>query len=403
MINMYDDAVKKATYSNSIGTPEHTTSWFGRVNYSYKGKYLLTATLRADGSSKFAQNNQWGYFPAAAAAWRISDEAFMEGAHDWLDNLKLRLSYGTSGADNIDSSLWKGTWKTSTNAAGETVYVPGDMQPNPDLKWETTISRNLGIDYSLWNGRLRGSIDAYWNSTKDILMQVPTDASSGYSYQFRNVAETSNKGIEIAIGADIIRKKDFNLSFNATYSYNRNNIEKINEDALADAHTNWGSTARFPNYDYVIREGKPVGTVMGFVADGFYTTNDFTYENGVYTLKPGVPDITASLVSYQNTDLAAHTAEGQLAYPGMPKFKDIDGNGKLDLDDETIVGEMMARHSGGFSLSGNWKNLDFSAAFTYQIGGKVYNANAMQSLWGNKDNNLGANHLALVSNSYKMF
>ncbi|MBE6178582.1 MAG: TonB-dependent receptor [Rikenellaceae bacterium] len=407
MMNMYDDNVKPSSFSNTIGTPDHTTSWFGRVNYGYKGKYLFTATFRADGSSKFAENNQWGYFPAAAVAWRISDEAFMEGARDWLDNLKLRVSYGTSGADNIDSSLWKGTWKTSTNAAGETVYVPGDMQPNPDLKWETTTSRNIGVDFSFWNGRLRGSIDGYWNSTNDILMKVPTDASSGYSFQYRNVAETSNKGIEIALGADIIRKKDFNLSFNMTYSYNKNNIEAIDDKALADAHTNWGSTARFPNYDYVIREGQPVGTVMGFVADGFYTTADFDYANGVYTLKPGVPDVTASIVSYQNFEAAGgmkeHVADGQLAYPGMPKFKDIDGNGVLDLSDETIVGEMMANHSGGFSLSGNWKNLDFSAAFTYQIGGKVYNANAMQSLWGNKDNNLGSNHLALTADCYQIY
>lgn len=408
MMNMYGTGGFKtsgvlSTWTNNIGTPSKTVSFFGRANYSFKGKYLLTATFRADASSKFAENNQWGYFPAAAAAWRISDEAFMEDTRDWLDNLKLRVSYGTSGADNIDASLWKSTWKTGTNAAGETVYLPGDMQPNPDLKWETTVSRNIGLDFSMWNGRLRGSVDGYWNSTNDILMKVPTDASSGYSYQFRNVAETSNKGIEVALGADLVRKKDFNLSLNVTYSYNKNNIESIEENALADAHTNWGSTARFPNYDYVIREGQPVGTVMGFVADGFYTTADFDYANGVYTLKQGVPDITASLVSYQNTDLSKHVAEGQLAYPGMPKFKDLDGNGLLDLDDETIVGEMMANHTGGFTLNGNWKNLDFSAAFTYQIGGKIYNANAMHSLWGNKDNNLGANHLALVSDCYKIY
>ena len=408
MMNMYGAGGFKTSgvlsqWSNNIGTPSKTVSFFGRANYSFKGKYLLTATFRADASSKFAQNNQWGYFPAAAAAWRISDEAFMENTRDWLDNLKLRLSYGTSGADNISASLWKGTWKTGTNAAGDTIYLPGDMKPNPDLKWETTVSRNIGVDFSFWNGRLRGSVDGYWNSTNDILMKVPTDASSGYSYQFRNVAETSNKGVEVALGGDLVRKKDFNLSLNVTYSYNKNNIEDIEANALADAHTNWGSTARFPNYDYVIRVGQPVGTVMGYVADGFYTTDDFTYENGVYTLKAGVPDITASLVSYQNTDLSKHVAEGQLAYPGMPKFKDLDNDGDLDLDDETIVGEMMPHHTGGFTLNGNWKNLDFSAAFTYQIGGKIYNANAMHSLWGNKDNNLGANRLALVADSYKIY
>ena len=403
MMNMYDNSVKKSTFKNTIGLPSHTLSWFGRVNYSYKGKYLFTATFRADGSSKFAPNNQWGYFPAAALAWRISDENFMAGARDWLDNLKLRVSYGTSGADNIDSSLWKETWTTDTNAAGDAIYQPGSMQANPDLKWETTTSRNIGLDFSMWNGRLRGSIEGYWNTTDDILMQVPTDASSGYTYQYQNVGETSNKGIEIGIGVDLIRKKDFNLSLNITHSYNKNKIEDLNENALADTHTGWGSTARSPHYDYVIRKGLPVGTVMGFVADGFYTPADFTYANGVYTLKEGVPDIDKLLVSYQNTDLADHRAEGQIAYPGMPKFKDVDGSGTITDGDATIVGKMAAKHSGGFTLNGNWKNLDFSASFTYQIGGKVYNANAMHSLWGNKDNMLGSNRLDIVGQAYRIY
>ena len=112
MINMTTPSLGQDYFKGEIGTPNHTLSWFGRANYSYKGKYLLTATFRADGSSKFAPSHQWGYFPAAAAAWRISDEAFMENTRDWLDNLKLRVSYGTSGSDNIDASLWRETWKT---------------------------------------------------------------------------------------------------------------------------------------------------------------------------------------------------------------------------------------------------------------------------------------------------
>ena len=166
------------------------------------GRYLLTATFRADGSSKFAPNHHWGYFPAAAVAWRISDEPFMEGARTWLDNLKLRLSYGTSGSDNIDPSLWRETWETeniTVNGQPTTIYKPGEMMGNEDLKWERTISRNLGIDFGFFKNRLRGSIDAYWNTTKDILMKVPIEASVGYSYQFQNVGQTSNKGVEVAL------------------------------------------------------------------------------------------------------------------------------------------------------------------------------------------------------------
>lgn len=187
MINMTDSSLGQDQFLSTLDTPSHTQSWFARANYSWKSRYLLTATFRADGSSKFAPGNQWGYFPAAAVAWRISDEPFMESARNWLDNLKLRLSYGTSGSDNIDPSLWRETWETeniTVDGKPTTIYKPGEMMGNEDLKWETTISRNLGFDFGFFNNRIRGSIDAYWNTTKNILMKVPIEASVGYSYQF---------------------------------------------------------------------------------------------------------------------------------------------------------------------------------------------------------------------------
>ena len=144
-IAMSSNSVPGDAVSSNVGTPAHTVSWFGRANYNFMDRYLLTATLRADGSSKFRGDNKWGYFPAAAAAWRISDEPFMEGAREWLDNLKFRISYGTSGNDGIDAGLFDTLWKTGTATInGETVttYVPADCLGNPDLKWETTISRN---------------------------------------------------------------------------------------------------------------------------------------------------------------------------------------------------------------------------------------------------------------------
>ena len=393
----------KDYFKNSIGTPTKTISYFGRANYSYKGKYLLTATFRADGSSKFAPNNRWGYFPAAAAAWRISDEAFLEDAREWLDNLKLRLSYGTSGADNISSSLWKETWTTKQQTIdGEqvTTYIPGDLKANPDLKWETTISRNIGVDFGFWNNRLRGSLDFYFNTTKNILMKVPTDASSGYSYQTMNVGETSNKGIELALGADIVRSKDFNLSVNLTYNYNKNNVEELLEGIQADTNTGWGSTMRKPAYDYIIREGMPVGTIQGFKAIGFYTVNDFDFKDGKYYLKAGVPD--NKLVNYPN-GVNVLAPEGQLAIPGAVKFADINGDDVVDTGDATVIGECMPKHTGGFTFSGNWKSIDFSAGFTYQIGGNVYNANAMHSLMGNKDTSFGQNRLDFIAETWKYY
>lgn len=403
-INMTTPSLGKDNFSNTIGTPTHTNSWFGRGNYSYKGKYLLTATFRADGSSKFAPNHHWGYFPAAAVAWRISDENFMENAKDWLDNLKLRLSYGTSGSDNIDASLWKGTWVPSTvtvDGVSVPIYKPGDMQPNPDLKWETTVSRNLGVDFGFWNNRLHGSLDVYWNTTKDILMKIPVDASAGYAYQFQNVGQTSNKGFELALGADLIRTKDFNLNFGITYNFNQNNIDKLNDNAMADVHTGWGSSMRVPNYDYIIRKDNPVGLIQGFKSAGYYTVDDFNYADGVWTLKTGVPDIK-SIVNYAGANNFKRP-EGQTAFPGMMKFENLNDDNAVDDDDKTIIGKTMPKHTGGFNISGHYKNFDFGVNFTYQIGGDVYNANSMYAVMGNKDTSFGSNRLAFVKDCFKIY
>lgn len=404
-ISMTNADLGKDLKSNTIGTPSHTVSFFGRVNYSYKGRYLATATFRADGSSNFAPENHWGYFPAAALGWRISDESWLEDTEDWLDNLKLRLSVGTSGADNIDPSLWKETWKASTATVdGKTVttYVPGDMLGNRNLKWETTTSRNIGLDFAFINSRIRGSIEAYNNSTDDILMKVPTAQSSGYSYQMQNVAKTSNKGFEINLAYDIIRRDDWNLGVNLTYNYNKNNIDKIKTDVDASAHTGWGSSMRIPNYDYIVEEGRPVGVIQGFKADGYYTLDDFDYDGttGTYKLKEGVPD--QQLVNY-SSGVSSLAASGQNAFPGAVKFKDLNNDNVVDENDVTVIAETKAKHTGGFNIFGNWKSVDFSLGFTYQIGGKVYNANAMYCMMGNKDNSLMQNRLDFVADTYKYY
>ena len=408
MVDAYLNQTQQASdFSNTIGEPKHTLSWFGRVNYDYLGRYLFTATFRADGSSNFAPNKHWGYFPAAAFAWRINDEPFMANTKDWLDNLKLRLSYGTSGNDNIDASLWKEYWEPKvvwTNGVRKVTFSPGAVLANPDLKWETTISRNLGIDYGFWNGKLRGSIEFYWNTTKDILMRVPVAESTGHSYQYQNVGETSNKGIEFSVFYEIIRSKDFNLSVNATYNYNKNNVEKVVEGVNADTNTNWGSSMKRPYNDYIIREGEPVGTIYGYKSAGYYTVDDFTVADGVWTLKAGVPDMGSNVTNYSTGYLNAYPVpEGQVARPGMVKFQDTDGDGTITEDDCQVVGHTMPQHTGGINLNANYKGFDFSAGFTYQIGGDVYNANAMHSMMGNKDTSFGWNRLAVASDTWKMY
>ena len=399
-MNMTSDKVQ-STYSTNIGVPTHTLSWFGRINYNYLGRYMLTATMRADGSSKFSKDNHWGYFPAGAVAWRISDEPWMESSRSWLDNLKLRLSLGTSGNDGIDASLFTTIWNSSTDTnTGNTTYKPSATLGNPDLKWETTISRNIGLDYSFGNGLINGSIDAYWNTTKDCLMLVPCDPTSGFSFQMQNVAKTSNKGVELALNVNAIRTKDFNLSVGIRYNYNLNNVEEIAEGVNANAHTNWASTTRDPNYDYIVKVGEPVGVIQGYKSLGFYTVDDFTVSDGVWTLKPGVPDCT--LGAYAGGDNYKRPA-GQTAFPGMGKYEDVDGSGTVDKNDYDIIGRVPAKHTGGFNINASYKGFDFSMNFAYQLGGKVYNANVMKDMYGDKDTALGRSRLAEVADCWKMY
>ena len=400
---MSSSSVPGDAVSSNVGTPAHTVSWFGRANYNFMDRYLLTATLRADGSSKFRGDNKWGYFPAAAAAWRISDEPFMQGAREWLDNLKFRISYGTSGNDGIDAGLFDTLWKTGTATInGETVttYVPADCLGNPDLKWETTISRNIGLDFSFWNGKLRGTLDVYWNTTKDVLMRVPCDATTGFSYQYQNVGQTSNKGIELTLNYEIIRSKDFNLSFGATVNHNKNNVDELMEGVVASAHTGWGSTMRVPYYDYLVKVDEPVGLIQGLKSAGIYTVDDFNVVDGVWTLKPGIPDYSAT--SYAGGD-AYKLAEGQKAFPGMAKFEDLDGDNNITTNDIDIIGRTQPDLTGGFNLNGSYKGLDFAANFVYQIGGDVYNANVMHAMMGNKDTGLGQGRLEEVADCWKMY
>lgn len=387
MIDQTDKSLAKDKFSNSIGTPDKTVSFFARANYSLLDRYLLTVTFRADGSSKFAPNHRWGYFPAGALAWRLSDESFMEGTRSWLDNLKLRLSYGMAGADNIDASLWRETWESTTvtfNGQTYSGYKPSGMLSNPDLKWETTISRNIGLDFGFFNNRLSGTIDAYWNTTKDLLMCIPIDETTGYSYQYQNIGQTSNKGIEIALNYDILRTKDFTLGVSATYNYNHNNIDELADNIIAQYGSQWASSATTPTYDYEFREGKPVGLIRGYICDGYYTTADFNYDPATktYTLKPGVADLGNQVGNYPSH---YNLPEGQKAFPGAVKLRDLDGNGVADTEDVADLGEITHPHTGGFNLNMTWKDIDFSAGFAWAAGGHVYNVNSLINMYGNKD------------------
>ena len=183
------------TINDYYSADDKLLSFFGRVNYNFKDRYLLTATFRADASSKFSADNRWGYFPSAAVAWRISSEPFMKAAENWLDDLKLRFSFGTAGNNNIPTGQLAQLYESKTTSwinGVPSYWAPSKVMANPDLKWETTVTRNLGLDFTLFKGRLSGSVEAYWNTTKDLLIQFPT-AGTGYDSQYRNMGETENK------------------------------------------------------------------------------------------------------------------------------------------------------------------------------------------------------------------
>ncbi|MBQ9660063.1 MAG: TonB-dependent receptor [Bacteroidales bacterium] len=393
-------------FSSGWNTASRILSFFGRINYTLLDRYLFTATFRADGSSKFAPSHRWGYFPAGAFAWRVSEEPFMEEAK-WLNDLKLRLSYGTVGNDGISSDLWSQTWEGSSTAAiinGQSYlsYDLGGAMANPDLKWETTITRNLGIDFGVLNGRLSGTIDLYWNTTKDLLMQTTLPGITGFTSTYANIGQTSNKGIEISLNAILVQTRDWGLTFGGNINFNRNNIDALADGVTGIYGSGWFSSGN-PGNDYILQVGSPVGLVRGLTYDGWYTTDDFTFDPATnqFSLKPGVPDLSASISG------PFHGAEkyvsGCNAYPGMAKFKDTDKDGVVDASDYTVIGHMYPKATGGFNLTANYKNWDLGAYFNFSIGNQVYNITKIASLNGYKETGVYENHLSLLKDAYKIF
>lgn len=412
---MLSQGSKNNAFTQTISVPGRSLSFFGRANYTLLDKYMFTFTMRADGSSRFAPNNHWGYFPAGAFAWRVIDEPFMANTKDWLSNLKLRLSYGVTGSDAINSNLWRETWSLSTGATNYTIsdnrtdtntgygypYQPGSMAPNPDLKWESTVSRNLGVDYGFLDERIYGTVEGYWSTTYDLLMPVSIKSASGYTYQFQNMGTVSNKGLELSIGGDIVRNKDFTLSANFIYNYNVNRIEKLSDTVTANTYGQWSNSEHSPSAgEYYLQEGAAIGSIRGFAYDGWYTTDDFDYDptTGIYTLKKGIPDW-----SMDDYPTSLKRAANQKAFPGAAKAKDLDKSGGIDEADTYDLGAMTPPSTGSFNLSGRWKNLDFSANFNYVIGGHLMNYWSLMSTYGGKDNHFGGNRLAFVSEAYSPY
>jgi len=354
---------------------DNLLSFFGRVNYDYKHRYSIGATFRADGSSKFSKANRWGYFPSAAASWTISNEPWMAGASNWLDQLKIRYSFGTAGNNNIPSGQITRQYSANSNsptwiAGSPTYWTAGKIMSNPDLKWETTLTHNIGLDFSIFNTRLSGSLELYQNDTKDLLILFPI-AGTGYDSQYKNVGSTRNRGIELSINAPIITQKDYSLSISGNIAYNVNKITSLGGlDAITgtSVQSYWASTEI--GDDYSVRVGQPLGNMYGYQVDGRYSASDFTYSGGKWVLNDGVVDDSSVIGS-------------SYLMPGALKLKDISGpegkpDGKVNEYDKTVIGNAAPDFTGGFAINAYIKGFDLSANFTYMIGNDVYNANKVE-------------------------
>lgn len=389
----FDNLTVGSPYQNSssAGSPSRISSFFGRINYGYNDKYLATVTLRADGSSKFAAGNRWGFFPAGALAWRMSNEDFLKD-NPVVSNLKLRLSYGISGNDRIDADLFQKLYGVGNNRPagwGETnryyyTFYNTKYVYNPGVKWEKTVTRNIGLDFGFFKERLSGTVEYYWNTVKDLLVPSDIPSYTGYTKLMTNVGQTSNRGIEFQLNAWLVETKDFSLNATFNIGHNKNKIDK-----LASGEKEWILTSGWRNDvvnsdDYRAYVGGTSGLIYGYVNDGFYTVADFeSFDTQARTwkLKEGVVD--SSPLS-------------DTPRPGNAKFKKltpVDPNStnpyQLTEADRTVIGNTTPKFSGGFGLNATYKGFDLSMFFSYMYDFDVLNANKiMMTTWAdNKENN----------------
>lgn len=331
-----NDYRKDDVYSNK--GEARLASFYSRFNYSYNSRYSMTATIRADGSSRFGANHKWGYFPSVALGWRISEEPFMDITEGWLDNLKLRIGYGITGnQDGIGEykslallGAGSGGYYDGTTGTWKSSYAPS-QNANPDLKWESTAQYNLGLDFAILN-RMRGTIDLYYKKTSDLLWNYPVSQPPYlYSSMLANVGDLVNKGVELTLNADILKMTDFSWSADVTFAYNHQKISSLSNDTFQDL-------------------GTPTGQLHGI--DGL--SNTYTQ-----MVKAGYP--TGAFFG--------------------PRCSGIDENGEYIIDnpdEQVYLGTAQPKFNIGLASTLNWKWFDFSFSAYGMFGQKILNATNMQ-------------------------
>ena len=355
----------------SLGTPSTPTSsenyddkllsFFARVNYSLLDKYLFTASVRADGSSKFGKNNKWGYFPAFSAAWRLSEEKFIKNLNVFSD-LKLRVGYGLAGNNRIDSyqSLAIMSSVTAANGNGAQAGYASNQVPNPDLKWEANKTFNLGMDFGFLNQRVTFSPEFYINRSSNLLLAAKLPYSSGYQNMIINAGETQNIGIDLTINTVNFTNKNFSWNTTVTLSHNKNKVNKLTGEDVQLYLASFGYSGAGASHQIAV--GQPLGQFYGYVTDGLYQVSDFDYDatTNTYTLKDGVP----------------YHGDKKQIQPGYWKFKNVDGSedNLITENDKTVIGNAFPDFYGGINNTFTWKDFDLSIFLTYSYGAEVLNA-----------------------------
>ena len=376
----WDYGTASPTYI-TYGEPSATASYFGRVDFSWRNTYYATFNLRADGTSVFTPSNRWGVFPGGSVAWRISNEKFakplMERLEDYVDDVKLRLSYGTAGNARV-SSNWRQTYSTVTDVDYQ-YYVNGEATSsiatsnylkNANLTWETKYSFNLGLDATLLKQRVKLTVDFYNDVTKNLILRKDIPHSSGYRYQYVNLGQTTNRGIEFSINGTIVDNKKWYVAANFNIAHNANRVDKLDGNDSMTTNSAWG--VEVGSDDYRVFVGDELGLMWGYKCDGFYTADDFTWNESEmkWDLNDGVVDCTSVL-----------TKSGDNFGPGHIKLKKLGGSGtEIDEDvDRTVVGRSQPLFTGGFGFKAAYCGFDLSANFTFSYGNDVYNANKIDN------------------------
>lgn len=331
--------IPEETFDNMYGYT--FASWLVRGQYSYKGRYMISASIRGDASSRFAPDSRWGYFPAASIGWRMSDEGFMDGA-EWINDLKLRASVGQTGNAQIGNSEYLALYAVNKGTVGNglaSMVYPSQIANNA-LGWEKNTQYNVGLDLSAWNGLLGFNADLYYSMTTDMLFDVPVPSISGHTTSKVNIGSMENKGVELVLSSHK-QIGDFSYNISANWSLNRNKVL-----SLGDEDTPIIKEASFDGAYYITQVGQPIGSYYLLVRDGIFLNDD-------------------ELAAYPHFDGAQ---------VGDYRFIDVDGDGVMEEDDDrAIVGNYAPDFYYGLSLSLGYKGFDFMATLQGVYGNEVLN------------------------------